>query len=57
MTHGMTHNERHSRRAIENGCGSPALVFLDHIRTGRKVSKWKLFIWSLNGLIPIMDDV
>ena len=41
---------------MARGYGSPSLVFLDHIRTGRHVSSWKLFIWSLNGIIPIMDD-
>lgn len=56
MKSGMTHSERHARRSMSRSGGSPSLVFLDHIRTGRHVSHWKMFIWSLNGLIPIMDD-
>lgn len=56
MTHGMTRNERHARRVLADAGAAPVVAFLDHVVRGRKVSRWKLFIWALNGLIPCMDD-
>ena len=56
MKNGMTHGERHRRRALRGYYSQPALSFLDYVRNGTPVSKWKLLTWSLNGLIPIMDD-
>ena len=45
------------RRRISNGTGSPALVFVNHLKTGRRLSPWKAFAWSIGGLIPTMDDI
>lgn len=55
MTHGMTHGERHARRNLSYS-RQPGVAFMEYVVLGKPVSRWRLFIWALNGLIPCMDE-